>query len=166
MSISRNTFFNIVKFSSILVMGVIITVNPNSLLTIMLFVTGLYLCISGFNSLISTLSLIKYQRGWIYEGIRTLIYLIIGLSLLFNSSGIATLVSGLISVLIGLFFIILGIMAIYRTKESSSGIFFIVIGIIIAIFPLGFSYLITRIIGVSLIILASYLLYSIKARSF
>lgn len=165
MTINKDTLFRVIKFSFMLVLGIVITINPNSLLSILLFVTGVYLTINGFYSLVSTLSLIKYRKGWVYEGVKTFIMLSLGSLLLFNSSIVATTIYGVVSVVIGLLFIFVGIMAIARTKEASSGIFFVVIGILIAIFPLGFSYLITRGIGISLIVLSAYLLYSLKSRS-
>ncbi len=56
-------------------------------------------------------------------------------------------------------------MAIVRAKENSAGIMFIILGLLIALFPLGVSALITRVIGASLIGLSVYLLVSLKKSS-
>ena len=60
------------------------------------------------------------------------------------------------------FILFIGIMAIVRAKENSAGIMFIVLGLLIALFPLGVSALITRVIGASLIGLSIYLLISLN----
>jgi hypothetical protein len=62
----------------------------------------------------------------------------------------------------GLFILFVGIMAIARAKENSAGIMFIILGLLIALFPLGVSALITRVIGASLMGLSVYLLISLS----
>lgn len=166
MVITKDNFFKIIKFTFMLVMGVIITVRPSSLLSMLLLITGIYLCVIAFNSFVSTLSLIKYHKGWVYDGVRTLALAVLAIILVVNSVEVAKVIYGFLAVLIGLFVILVGVMAIVRTREVSSGIFFIIVGTLIALFPMDFSYLVIRVIGISLIIFSSYLLYSLKARSF
>lgn len=147
-----------VKFIVMLVLGIVMVAKPNSLLAILLFILGIYLIIIGFNAFISCITLIKFKKGWIYDGVKAFILLFVGFILIFNTLSIAVALSGVLFVLIGLFLLFIGIMAMVRAKENSAGIMFIVLGLLIALFPLGVSALITRIIGASLVGLSVYLL--------
>ncbi len=161
----NETLFKRVKFSIMFVMGLVILIKPNSLLTILLFVMGIYLLVIGFNALISSITLIKYNKGWIYDGVKFLVLTLFGAILTFNASNVAVAISGIIFVVVGLGIIGIGVAAIIRTKENSAGILFIVLGLLIALFPLGVSFFITRIIGISLMALAAYLIMSVGPKS-
>lgn len=151
-----------VKFLVMLILGIVMVIKPNSLLIILLFILGAYLIVLGFNAFISCITLLKFKKGWLYDGIKALVLLVVGILFLFNTPEIAVALSGILFVILGLFIIFIGIMAIVRAKENSTGILFIIIGLLIALFPLGVSALITRIIGASLIGLSVYLLVSLK----
>ncbi|QEN03955.1 hypothetical protein EW093_04320 [Thiospirochaeta perfilievii] len=151
-----------IKFSIMLILGLVLVINPTSLLSILLFILGFYFIIIGFNSLISSVILIKFRKGWVYDGVKAAILLIAGIVLVFNTGKIAVTISSLVFVIIGLLIFFIGVMAIIRVKETSAGIILIVLGLLIALFPLGVSNLITRIIGGSLIGLSLYLLLSIN----
>lgn len=153
------------KFSVMFLLGVVMIIFPNSLISILLFILGLYVAILGFNALVSAVILLKYSKSWRYDGFKALILSIIGCLLLFNTGVIASALSGFIFIILGLIIFAIGIMAIAQTREYSAGIIFIVVGLLIALFPLGVSFFITRLIGVSLVFLSVSLLLSIKTRS-
>ncbi|MGL1893289.1 MAG: hypothetical protein OCD02_16760 [Spirochaetaceae bacterium] len=162
---SNENVLKTVKFSIMLIMSLVIIIKPNSLLSIMLFVLGGYMVLIGIYALISFLALIKYKKGWVPEGLRFLILTTLGCLLLFNSTVVAGFLSGAIFVVLGLLIMLVGVVAIARTKETSAGIIFLIVGFIIAIFPLGVSFFVTRIIGFSLLFLSVYLLVSLKTKS-
>ncbi|MBN2619219.1 MAG: DUF308 domain-containing protein [Spirochaetales bacterium] len=151
------------KFILMLILGVVIVIIPNSLISILIFSLGCYLFLLGINSLISSVSLIRYGKGWKYDGVRAILYLLFGSLIIFNAGYIATILSGFIFVIIGLFILAVGIIAIVRTKETSAGIVLIVLGLLIALFPLGVSNFIIRIIGLTLIGLSVTLLVNTKS---
>ena len=155
-----------VKFSVMFILGLIMIIFPNSLISILLFVLGLYLTILGFYALISAITLIKFSREWRYEGIKALLLLTLGIVLVFNTGAVAAAVSGFIFIVIGIIILLVGIAAIVQTREYTSGLIFIIVGLLIGIFPLGVSFFITRIIGVSLVLLSISLLFSIRSKSF
>lgn len=154
-----------VKFSIMFLMGFIMVLFPNLLISILIFILGLYLAVLGFNALVSAIILIKYRKGWVYDGIKALLLSVIGLGLLFNIGTVAIALSGIIFVIIGLLLLTIGIIAIVRTGENSAGVIFIVVGLLIALFPLGVSHFITRLIGLSLIALSISLLFTLRSRS-
>ena len=153
-----------VKTIIMLIMGIIITISPNSLLSTLLFAVGAYLFVVGFNMFVSSLSLLKYSREWMVLGIEAVILLIFGSLLLFNSFSIAKALSGVLFVILGITILAVGIIAIVKLKELNVGILFTVIGSIIAIFPLGVSFFITRIIGLSFIVWAISILIANKTK--
>lgn len=146
-----------------LLLGLLITIFPDSLISIVILILGAYLTFIGGTAMVSTLNLIKYKRGWQIEGVRALIFITIGLILLFNVHSFAVTLSGLVFVIIGLSILALGIVAIVRSGEQHTGIVLIVIGLLITIFPIGVSHLITRVIGVCLIFISTTLM--LKSRS-
>ena len=154
-----------IKFSIMLILGAVMVIIPNSLLSILLFILGGYLIVLGFNAFISCITLIKFRKGWIYDGIKAFILLALGIISVFNTSGIAKTLSGILYVLIGLFILFIGIMAIVRARENSAGIMFIILGLLISLFPLGVSNLVTRLIGASLIGLSIFLLYTLNNKT-
>lgn len=145
------------KYIVMLILGVIITFFPNSLLSMIFIAVGSYIIIAGFIYFISGLKLIKYKRGVEIDFIRGVLLIILGALILFNSPYLSRILSSIVFILLGISLTGLGILAGIRTKDATSGIVLIVSGILIAIFPLGVSYLIIRIIGVVLIISATYL---------
>lgn len=155
-----------IKFSIMFLMGVIIVIFPNLLISILVFSLGLYLVILSFNALISAVTLIKFRRGWKYDGIKALLLALAGFGLLFNAGNVAVALSGVFFVILGIILLAVGITAVIRTRETSAGIIFIVVGLLIALFPIGVSFFITRLIGISLIGLSITLLLSIRTRSF
>lgn len=154
-----------VKFIVMLILGIVMVIKPNSLLSIVLFILGIYLAVLGFNALISSITLLKFKKGWKYDGVKAVVFLLVGTVLLFNTASIAMALSGVLFVIVGLFIFSIGLMAIVRAKENSAGIMFIILGLLIALFPLGVSNLITRVIGGTLIGLSIYLLLSLNKDS-
>ncbi len=160
-----DSIYKSVKFTIMFLMGLVILIDPNSLLTIVLFVTGLYFVLVGINALVSSVALMKYSKGWVYDGVKFIILTVIGALITFNAGGFATTISGVVFVILGLSITTVGVVAISRSREHSGGIVLIVIGLLIIIFPLGVSFFITRILGLSLMGLAVYLLMILKTRS-
>ncbi len=151
-------------FIFLLVSGLTIIILPNSFLSILLFISGGYLSVLGYFALVSGLTLIKYKKGWTIDLIKAFILLFIGAILLFNSSTIASFLSGFLSVIIGLIVLAFGIIVIMKKNLNSVGVFFIIIGLLISLNPVGFSYFIIRLIGILLIALSVYLINN-KTRS-
>lgn len=152
-----------IKLTIMLLLGLLITIFPDSLISIAILVLGAYLIFLGVNALVSTLNLIKYRRGWQIEGVRALVFITVGLILLFNVYGLALTLSGVFFVIIGLAILALGILAIIRSGEQHTGVVLIVIGLLITIFPIGISHLITRVIGISLIFISTTLILRSKS---
>lgn len=142
----------------LLLMGLFITIKPGSLLAILIFTVGIYFFILGFYSLVSFLSHIKYSRRLGGDGIQAFVFLIVGTVLIFNASFLSLALTGMFFVLLGLIIITVGITAIVRIKDIYMGSIFIGIGLIISLFPLGVSLMITRGIGLIAVIFALSLL--------
>lgn len=145
------------KYIVMLILGAIITFFPNSLLSMLFIAVGVYITITGFTYFISGLKLIKYRKGVEIDFIRGVLLVILGTAILFNSPYLSRVLSTLVFILLGLSLTGLGVLAGIRTKDITSGIVLIVTGVLIAVFPLGVSYLMIRIIGIIIILSSTYL---------
>lgn len=145
------------KYIVMIILGAIITFFPNSLLSMLFIAVGVYITITGFGYFISGIKLIKYRKGVEIDFVRGVLLVILGAAVLFNSPYLSRVLSTLVFILLGLALTGLGVLAGIRSKDITSGIVLIVTGILIAVFPLGVSYLIIRIIGIILILSSTYL---------
>jgi len=139
------------KYILLGVAGFVMIVLPGSFLSIMIFTLGVYLIVLGVNSMVSSIILIKFRKGWAYEGIKAAVFTLLSLLCLFQSATLSVLLSSIIFVIIGVFLILTGVFAIFKAMEKSTGITLIIIGSLFVIFPMGFSYFIIRIIGLAVI---------------
>lgn len=152
-----------IKLYILMLLGLLITIFPDSLISIVLIFIGLYTTYIGVLALISTLQLVRYRRGWQIEGVRAASFLLLGLVLLFNTQVIAITISGIFFVLLGLMILSLGITAVIRSREYQVGSVIIVVGLLITLFPIGISHLITRVIGMILLITSLSMLLKIRS---
>lgn len=142
-----------------LLVGLVIIIFPNSLISMLLIAAGAYFTFLGALGFVNGIKLIKFRKRVNVELIKGVLLLIGGVILLFNSPALARALSSVLFILTGILLLVSGIIAIKRTGDSSSGVMLIVIGGLIAIFPLGVTFLITRIIGTVLVIISSYYMF-------